>query len=170
MWCEREAHKWSVFMTKFSHGECSAVPQCMFPKHVLRHWFPWTPGKGGFSCQGGYFRGRQRKGSWVLIHMWDSSKTSVWASFISQNGFNWCLINSFHIVFYFPGVGEALKEFSGLGNTFLLQLYLNPGLELMMFANLIHSCVQKSVRWVGNYLLSLWVQRMGNVSYREPWL
>lgn len=83
--------------------------------------------------------------------MWDftsSSKTSVWACFMSQNGFNWCLISCFHIVFYFPWMGEALKEFSGLGNTFLLQLDLNPGLELMRFANFIHSLVQKSLRWV----------------------
>lgn len=32
-----------------------------------------------------------------------------------------------------------MKEFSGLESIFLLQLYLNPGLELMRFANLIRS-------------------------------
>lgn len=42
-----------------------------------------------------------------------------------------------------------MKEFSGLESIFLLQLYLNPGLELMRFVNLMRS---QSYEWEIIYL------------------
>lgn len=88
-----------------------------------------------------------------------SSKTSVWASCILQNSFNCCLISRFHILFYFPRVVEALN----FERVFWTGKYFSPPALLKSWPWTDDVCkpYQKSVIWVGNYLLSLVEQRKG---------
>lgn len=90
---------------------CVVKAAAVFPRHVSRHWFPCTPGKEVSHPKVGVpAKGRQC--TLMFVQMGDfisSSKASVWASSISQDSFNWCLISCFHILFYFPRVLEALN-------------------------------------------------------------
>lgn len=147
---------------------CHVVKAALFPKHVSRHWFPCTPGKEvSHSRVDVSVKGRQC--TQMLVQMGDfmsSSKTSVWASCILQNGFNWCLISCFHLLFYFPRVVEAFN-FEGV---FWTGKYFSPPALLKPCPWIDEVCkpYQKSVIWVGNYLLSLVEQRKGTCFLGGP--
>lgn len=159
-------------MAKFSCGESSIVPQVC--SEVL---VPLNSIVRKFLIPGWMFQSERQRKMYLGAHLDVRSHAYIWRL---QSG----LLASHRIVligacytvfiFYFTFLEWErlwpLKKFSGLENIFLLQLYLNSGLELMRFANLIHSLVQKSVGWAENYLLSLVEQRTGTISVREPWL
>lgn len=148
--------------------EWSVVKAVVSLRHVLKHWFPCTPGKEiSHSKVDVSVKGRQC--SLMLVQMGDfmsSSKTSVWASSILQDSFNWCLISCFHILFCFPRVVEALN-FEGV--LWTGKYFFPPALlKSWPWTDEVCKHYQKSVVWVGNYLVPLVEQRKGTCLLGGP--